>query len=203
MPPIPVNIAVEDPLSETLLRTLMVQTKKPYAIGTCYSEGGFGYLKKNLSGFNAGARFVPMIILTDLDRYACVPELIHDWFERERNPNLLLRVAVKEIEAWVLAHRKAFLSFFEIPRHEIPHQVDKIDDPKRFLIELVRKSPNQERRRRIVPPVNSTRTQGPDYNACLTEFVQHEWKATEAIKLSASIQRTWKALNNFSPTWSD
>jgi hypothetical protein len=45
---IPINLAVEDPLSEAVLRTILHQSNRRYIVGNCYSKNGFGYLKKNI-----------------------------------------------------------------------------------------------------------------------------------------------------------
>ena len=68
---IPINLAVEDPLSEAVLRTILHQSNRRYIVGNCYSKNGFGYLKKNIKGFNNAAKGTPYIVLTDLDRAEC------------------------------------------------------------------------------------------------------------------------------------
>ena len=50
---IPINLAVEDDLSESVLRKIL---QDRYVVGNCYKRGGFGYLKKNIAGFNPSAR---------------------------------------------------------------------------------------------------------------------------------------------------
>jgi len=45
---IPINLAVEDPLSEAVLRAILRQSNRPYELGTCYCQGGYGYLKKTM-----------------------------------------------------------------------------------------------------------------------------------------------------------
>jgi len=67
MQPIPINLAVEDFLSEAVLRRILRFTKRPYATGTCFCKGGYGYLKKNIAGFNHAAKTTPFLVLTDLD----------------------------------------------------------------------------------------------------------------------------------------
>ena len=102
---IPVNLATEDELSEAVLRRLLDHADRGYAIGTAYGRRGFGYLRRTITGWNRAAQFVPFIVLTDLDRRPCPTELIEDWLREARHPNLLLRVAVREVEAWLLADR--------------------------------------------------------------------------------------------------
>jgi hypothetical protein len=63
---IPINLAVEDPLSEAVLRTILHQSNRRYIVGNCYSKHGFGYLKKNIKGFNNAAQGTPYIVLTHI-----------------------------------------------------------------------------------------------------------------------------------------
>ena len=77
--PIPVNLAVEDELSEAVIRRLLRHSKRQYAIGTVYGRNGFGYLRKTIAGWNKAARGIPFLVLTDLDTYPCPTALIEDW----------------------------------------------------------------------------------------------------------------------------
>src|SRR5690349_4586801 len=99
---IPVNLATEDELSEVVLRKILAHLNR-YAVGNCYRRGGFGYLQRTISGWNRAARGIPVIVLTDLDQCACPPNLLNNWLNAPCHPNLLFRVAVREVEAWLLA----------------------------------------------------------------------------------------------------
>ena len=133
MESIPINLAVEDPLSEAVLRAILRQSNRPYAVGTCYCQGGYGYLKKTIRRFNNAAKGTPFLVLTDLDKADCPPGLIQAWLPDPKHPNLLFRIAVREVEAWILAHREAFALFAGVQQELIPQDVDALDDPKRSL----------------------------------------------------------------------
>jgi hypothetical protein len=47
---IPVHLAVEDELSEAVLRKVMAQCQPGFAIGCAYRPGGFGYLRRTVAG---------------------------------------------------------------------------------------------------------------------------------------------------------
>ena len=64
--------------------------------------------------FNHGAKGTPFILLTDLDKNECAPMLIQEWLTDPLHPNLIFRVAVHEVEAWILADREAFAPFLGI-----------------------------------------------------------------------------------------
>lgn len=173
---ISINLAVEDDLSEAILREILKQSRRRYFIGSCLKRRGNGYLKKILPGINnSGIKASPYLVLTDLDNYQCPSALISGWLSRPKHHNLIFRVAVKEVEAWLLADRVAFASFLDISVDLIPAEVDSIIDPKEFLINLTKKSRKRYLREAIVPVHNSTAKVGRDYNGQLIQFVHNNW----------------------------
>ena len=138
---------------------------------------------------------------TDLDTYECPPALIVDWLQRPRHHNLLVRVAVREAEAWILADKQNFADFLGIRSALIPDDVEAIPDPKRELIQLVRRARRRELREDICPPANSTRTVGPNYNSRLSAFVQQHWNPNTARERARSLARTIDRLIAFQPQW--
>jgi len=196
---IPINLVVEDPLSEAILRTILRQSGHPYSIGTCFGQGGFGYIKKRIRGFNKAAKGTPFFVLTDLDKNECPAVLLKEWLSEPQHPNLLFRIAVREVESWLLAHRDGLSGFLGVRVASIPEDVDAIDDPKQFLINLARKSRYRPLREDIVPSPRSTASVGPDYNGRLISFVQNHWKASVAMRYSSSLKRAVHAVRNFKP----
>lgn len=201
MPPIPVNLAVEDELSETVVRRLLRYVGRGYAIGTTYGLRGNGYLLRNVEGWNRAARGKPFILVTDLDRYPCPSALISEWLNREAHPNLIFRVAVREIESWILADRSTFATYLGVSEQRIPRDAEAEEDPKRALIAAARRSRNRSIRDRIVPRAGSTAQQGPDYNACLSEFVSTQWDIARAARSARSLSRTLGKFRHFTPIW--
>ena len=53
--PIPLNLAVEDALTESLFTKILEGLPDAYAIRTIYNRGGYGYLRQNINGFNNAA----------------------------------------------------------------------------------------------------------------------------------------------------
>jgi len=169
---VPVNLAVEDILSESVLRKMLHEVRCDFDIGRCYRRSGSGYLKKNIRGFNHASKGMPFLVLTDLDRGECAPKLIAEWLAVPKHPNLIFRVAVREVESWLLADRHAFAKFLGIKVGLVPRNVDEVQDAKRFLIDLSRRSPSRNLREAIPPPPGTTGRQGPDYNGRLIAFVE-------------------------------
>ncbi len=201
MLPIPINLAVEDELSEAVLRKILHQCGRSYSIGTCYRKGGFGYLRKLIGGLNNAAKGTPFLVLTDLDEAECPSLLIQEWLRVPKHSNLLFRVAVREVEAWVLADRVSFAKFLGIRVNLLPDNPDQIHNTKESLIGVVRNSRRADVREDIVPPVGSTRTQGPNYNGRLTAFIESSWNIGRACAFSPSLRRTLEVLSGFQPVW--
>ena len=196
---IPINLAVEDPLSEAVLLKILDQSGRPYEVGNCHKKDGFGYLRKTIGGFNSAAKGTPFLVLTDLDRYECPVALIQEWLTVPKHHNLLFRVAVREVESWLLADRTGFAKFLGIRESLVPHDADTIPDPKQYLINLVRKSRKRDLLSDIVPLPKSTATQGRNYNGPLISFVQRSWDLLAAMNHSPSLSRTVDAVAQFQP----
>ena len=205
---ISINLAVEDDLSEHFLRTLLDQCGRSYEVGAVFGKQGYGFLKNKLRGFNNAANHQPYILLTDLDRRPCATELIQDLFKcsvadypSRKGRNLLLFIAFREVETWLMADREAFASFLRIRVQEITSTPELIPDPKEYLIGLARKSKNRLIREDIVPLDGSLATKGPDYNGRLAEFLLSRWRMQVAVQNSPSLSRAVHVLQNFCPRY--
>jgi hypothetical protein len=196
--PIPIHIAVEDVLSEVVVKRLLQWSDRQFAVGVTYNRGGFGYLKSNIEGFNNAAKGTPFFVLTDLDRYDCPPALMKDWLSIAKHPNLIFRIAVREVESWLLADRIHFSRFLGVNEKLIPKGVDdNIVDPKLFLLKIAQKSRYSELKKDLLPPINSNRKIGPNYNGRLTEFVVTKWDPHLGQQYSNSLDKAMNAIKKF------
>lgn len=193
-----ITLAVEDSLSETVARKILSQSDNNYFINNCLCRSGAGYLKAKINDFNKAASTLPFFVLTDQDR-GCPPDKIQNWLNHKANPNLIFRIAVMEIESWVMAHRIAFAKFLSIPLNHIPMNTDTVNDPKKLLISLAKKSKLKYLTQDIIPKTGSTATIGPNYNACISNFIRNNWNVHEAINHSESLFRAFKKIQSFDP----
>lgn len=191
-----ITLAVEDYLSEAVARKLLEQTNQNYRVSKCLFNHGQGYLKSKINNFNQAAKFTPFFVLTDQDR-GCPPTIISSWLKEEASKYFIFRIAVMEIESWVMAHREAFAEFFSISLDRIPQNMDELSDPKQFLINLVRHSRSKRLRADIIPDTGSTAKVGPDYNNRLSQFVQNKWNVFEAEMHSESLRRALFRIKEF------
>jgi hypothetical protein len=206
---IPINLVVEDELGEQMLRALLAQSGRDFQIGVVRGKQGGGYLKKHLTAFNNAAKGMAYFIFTDLDDKPCASVLIEDWFNcsvvdypKYRTPNLFFRIAVREVESWVMADREAFAAFLGISISRIPLQTDVIPRPKEFLLGLAKDSRKRSLREDLIPKPGDYRKTGPDYNGRLAGFLQSgSWRAAVAESHSLSLARTRKRLSQFHPVF--
>ncbi len=198
--PIPINLATEDRLSEAVLRRMLDHVDRGFFVGTAYGRSGFGYLKKTIHGWNNAAKGTPFLVLTDLDELPCVGELIGSWLGSSQHPNLILRVAVKEVESWLLADPQNLSAYLSIRSAWIPHDPDNLPDPKLALVQLAARSRSSAVRDRLVPKAGSTAQQGRDHNS-LSDFVKNGWNLNTARMHSPSLNRSLARLETFNPTW--
>jgi hypothetical protein len=182
-------VAVEDGLSEAVLRKIISVTRPDIETVTVLGNRGKGYLRNRARELNRAAGAVPVLMLIDQDLpQICPPALTLQWFGTT-SPLLLFRVAVMEVESWVLADREGVASMLGVPVDRIPVDTDAIPQPKEFLVNLARRSRFTRVRQDFVPAPGSTAAVGPGYNPRLGVFAASEWNPLKAALLSRSLDR--------------
>ena len=103
-----VALATEDILSEAIGLRLLGELPVPVTPGLLLRKNGFGYLRSGMDSWRQLAQRQIVVILTDLDQVACPVALRADWLGNKPAPaGLMLRIAVREVESWVLADHEA------------------------------------------------------------------------------------------------
>ena len=154
---------------------------------------GQTYLQRKAQSFNQTAHEeCGVFMLTDLDSpNLCPPTLIESWLRAPRNPRFLLRVAVMEVESWIMADRHAFANFLSVPVHRVPRNTDELLNPKEFLISLVLRSKKRRLREELVATrITRNPHPGDKYNEHLSTFVKNQWDLERAAAGSQSLERT-------------
>lgn len=181
--------AVEGDVDEALLRRLVKYAG--LCLGVVHGRRGKRPVLQSINGYNNAARFHPWVVLLDLDRDCdCAPECLEQWLP---NPSqyMCFRVAVRAIEAWVLADRERMARWLGIAAANIPANPDVLENPKQEVINLARRS-NRRIKKDLVPREGSGRSVGPLYNTRMTEFIQDEnagWRPEQALHVSDSLAR--------------
>lgn len=201
MAPIPIHLAVEDDLSEWVLRRILADRAAAYLVAAVFKEGGFGYLKKMTPAFNNMAKASPVLMLTDLDNRPCAPELLGEWLQHPKHPDFLLRVAVREVEAWLLASDEEFRNFLGLRKAVAFPDPEGLADPKLELLKLAAVSPRRELREAIARrDTGGNLRQGPAYNSALAGFVNGPWNLLDASTKCPSFARLLSSLSNLEKT---
>lgn len=184
-----VNVATEDELSEAVAVRLVSAAFGDGKVGNRLGRKGNGYLIKRLPSFRQMARREPVLILTDLDDTNCASELVEQWCAGQAFPqNLLVRVAVRETESWLLADRVGMASLLGISPQKIPLDPESIVDPKQFLLNLARNA-RREVRSELIVAKGAIASQGLGYNRVLSSFVSTDWQLDNAVAGSASLYK--------------
>lgn len=199
---IPIHIAFEDLLSKLIIERILDFIGN-FAIGESFGGRGFGYLKNNILKYNAAAEAgTPFLLLTDLDTCSCPSLLISNWLgNTTRSHNLIFRVAVAEVESWLLADRRGISSFLSVSIDRIPQASDAEPDPKRTLVQIASNSRLRSVRDDLTPRLGTTAQVGPNYNSRLGIFIRDHWSIEDARQNSPSLSRTLNNIQSFSPTW--
>lgn len=199
--PIILNLVFEDPISEIVMIKL-IHTVNRFSVGHSYSEGGFGYIKKNIRGFNEASVGCPFFVLTDLDTTDCAPTLINEWLRIPQNDNLIFRVAVREVETWLFADIEGFSKFTGVSKANFHANPEEIENPKQELLRLIKRCRKRNIREDILPKDEFAGI-GPNYNECLGKFVLEHWSIARASGRSDSLKRTLRVLNEFQPVYKE
>jgi len=137
----PIAIATEDELSEAVAMRLIAELQEPHYVTHKLRKGGFGYLRSKMDNWCQMAQHQVMLVLTDLDQAKCAGELREQWLSTRSEPaRLLLRVAVREVESWVLADHAAMRVLIG-PKGTLPPHPDELLDPKQALLRLANCAP--------------------------------------------------------------
>lgn len=179
--------AVEGAVDEAVARKLIVEAGG--TPGSVYGKKGKKYLRQKIQGFNNAARHSRWIVLVDLNSDAeCVPLICEEWVP-DPAPLLCFRVAVREVEAWLMADASSLAGFLRVTRSKISTNPESIADPKTAMVNLARKSRYMPIREDMVPREESGRQVGPGYTSRLIEYVQNRWRPDIATGRADSLRR--------------
>jgi hypothetical protein len=196
MEKIPINIVCEDDCSEGTISKIIAM-RQDFEIDTVYKKRGRNYISENINFFNDSAEGTVYIILADLDFDECAPKLVNDWLNENKHHNLILRIAVPEVESWLIADTQNFSRYFNIPKEEIREDVEDLHDAKEYLFFLIRKYCKKDIQDDILP--KGTSTTGKGYNKRMLKYISSYWKPYNAQKNSDSLFRCIKEISNFNP----
>jgi hypothetical protein len=193
-PRVPINLLVEGLPDEEVAKKLLDHLQLP--CGRVFGRQGKSYILKTLPNYNNAAMHFPWLVITDLDNDACAPDFIRPILTRPA-PHMRFRIAVREIEAWLLADAEAIAGFLGLRVQRIPLDVERLPDPKLSLINLARRSNRKTLRHDMVPREGSHVPVGPGYVTHINNFVRNYWRPDVAAERSDSLRRCLAALQRW------
>jgi hypothetical protein len=108
--------------------------------------------------------------------------------------NFMFRVAVREVEAWLLADQVAIKTL--LGKHaKVPHNPENVQNPKECLLNLARKSP-RDVKRDLLSERGAIASQGIGYNQRLCDYVNNSWSPSRAAQGSESLRRVIRRLEH-------
>jgi hypothetical protein len=192
-----INIAFEDVLSEAVINRLLSQLWPEAVVYKKFYGRGSGYLRSHLQAFMNSSKSSPFFVLIDSDNEGCAKKLLHSLIKKAPPSDFILRIAVHEIESWVLADFNNLIKALNIKSGRCPSNTDTIIQPKEYILNLVRKSASKSIRKSLLPTKVGAASQGPGYNSVMVQFVMDKWNISNASLNSESLNRTVLCLQTF------
>lgn len=161
-------------------------------IGNVFGREGKALLRRQITGYNLAARRTPWLVLVDLDADAeCPMALVRTWLPRHVAEYLCFRVAVREIESWLMADRTTLSAFLRVRSGQVPRDPESLEDPKRAMISLASRSTNRSIREGMGRDRGKGRRVGSaTYSRRLADYVRGTWRPEVAAEHSESLSRT-------------
>lgn len=188
-----ISAAVEGLVDEAVVSRLVAHVG--FELGSIYGRRGRSHLLARAPSYNYAARHTPWLVLADLDMDVCAPSLVARVVQV---PAALMRfrVAVREVETWLMGDRERLASFLSIPTAAIAIDPETLVDPKRSMLELAGRSRSTAVKRRMLRPSGASFGAGPAYTASLIEFVTRHWRPEVAATNVDSLNRAIVALES-------
>lgn len=188
-----IHIFVEGALDEVVARRLVEACG--HRTATCFGKKGWVFIRDNIAKYNPAAAHLCCLTLVDLmdTGHFCPVEVISQWLPN-RQPNMLLRLVVRELESWLLADRAGIASFLHVSPDHIPLYPEQVTDPKAQIINITRHSRSTRLKSALVPSQGSSAQVGRLYVSEMTAFIQKQWDITAARENAPSLHRCLLAL---------
>jgi hypothetical protein len=165
-------------------------------LASVHGMKGKDHLRKSLKGYNQAAQRSYWTVLMDLDDDAQCAPLFAKQCLPSPAPLMCLQIAVREIEAWLMADPIQLSRFLAVPLARIPADPEAISNPKRAIVDLARQSKRGLIRKAMVPRPGSGREVGPAYETYMRDFVRTTWRPIEAERRCPSLRRYRRQLRS-------
>jgi hypothetical protein len=183
-----ITAAVEGLVDEAVVRRLVLVECKG-KLGNIHGKNGKPDLQRKINAYNSAAQRARWLVLVDLNNEAdCVPPMKTRWVPIP-SWGMCFRVAVRAVEAWLLADRETISRFLSIPLSLVPGNPEVVENPKQVMVNLARRSRRRDIREDMVPRPEGGRSVGPAYSSRMVEYVSSTWQPDVAAQSSESLRR--------------
>ena len=172
-----IDSAVEGVTDEAVVRRLIEHAGG--RLGNVHGKQGKDHLRRKIRGYDNAARHTPWIVLVDLDGAADCAALLREAWLPAPAPRLCFRIAVRAVEAWLMADAERLAGYLSVPRGRVPGTPENLDDPKGAMVGLARRSRRRDIREDMVPREGSGRRIGQAYPGRLIEYAATEWRPAD------------------------
>ena len=172
-----------------VLRAILA--RRGFAVGTVYGRKGIAYVRERAEGVAVRGAFGSrvLIVADAMDLTSRCPGEACGRLVANPPEGTLVRLAVREIEAWLLASRLELAAFLRVSPSRIPLDSDVVDDPKQTLVNIARHSPTLRLKQMIVPRDGVSSAVGVGYVDAVSEFLDRRWSLDAAVRVSRSLRK--------------
>lgn len=185
--PVIVSSAAEGIVDEAVVSRLIAHAGgRP---GSVYGKAGKPALRDKINGYNNAAKRAPWFVLVDLNGEAdCAPLLRETWLPVPA-PRLCFRVAVRQVEAWLMADAETLATYLRAPRGAVPTGPEALPNAKNAMVNIARRSRRKAIQQDMLPRPGSGRAVGPAYSSRLIEYATAHWRPEVAAHHADSLRR--------------
>jgi hypothetical protein len=168
--------------------------------GACVMEKDPAKLRAKALEVNqpsAGAIYMVLVDFIDTGRtgvnhwdwgLTCPAQVVSEWVP-DRQPNLLFRIIVRELESWLLVDTENLQDFLRLKRGSAI-EGELYVHPKATLLGIARRSRSKRMREALVDnPSSSTLMEGRLYTSEMVRFIQERWDISNARRRSPSLDK--------------
>lgn len=194
-------LVVEGDTDLPVARKLAADADLP--VWTEIDSGGKGQLDAHYEGYNRAANGSPWLVIRDLDVDATCPGEFVGRLRRGSPPSpwMCFRLAVREIEAWLLADHVGAAGYFGFRESSVPANPDDEDDPTLTLLDLVRRAGKARLKGAMPRRPGGSAVVGPLYEATIIDFGTNHWDLGRAARRSPSLRRARQRLGRLAARW--
>lgn len=162
-----------------------------------YRTGGKANLDKRIRNYNRAALQTPWFALRDADHDATdCPKALRELLvpPASQSDGMCFRLAVRSLEAWLLADAEAFAETFSVAVSAVPGTPEQLSDPKGTVVNLCRRSRKSVIKKAVAPPVGSAGRVGPEYVTYISEYARGAWRPDVAAANAPSLARALREI---------